>query len=199
MLNLTVIITSSPLLKANPNPDPNRLDDNCVRRLSTDFLLNSAGSWEESHQCTGFHQIFGGSKFKEMSPEETSAWLRVKKLIILQKSNHTCKTTQQSCIQAFMRSSKPTVLVSQLCPFQSAHYHYLDHLLADSHERVVQFWIHHFCLLQFKHFLVAAGAQLLLDFFQAFNNLQHSITTTTDTLLIWFCHTLLKTQSYVFP
>lgn len=45
MLLLFVIITSSPLLKANPNPKC--LDENCIKNLSTDLLLNSAGSWED--------------------------------------------------------------------------------------------------------------------------------------------------------
>lgn len=34
---------------------------------------------------------------------------------------------------------------------------YLYHLLADSHECIIQFWVHHLCLLQLKNLLVATG------------------------------------------
>lgn len=59
-------------------------------------------------------------------------------------------------------------------PLESANTRHLDHLLADPHQCVVQLWIHHLCLLQLEHLLVAPGTQLLLDFFQAFYDLQHN-------------------------
>lgn len=62
--------------------------------------------------------------------------------------------------------------LSQPFPLESANTCHLDHLLADSHQCVVQLWIHHLCLLQLEHLLVAPGTQLLLDFFQAFYDLQ---------------------------
>lgn len=64
-----------------------------------------------------------------------------------------------------MGSSKlvQSTSISQPHPLESAHH--LDHLLADSHQRVVQLWIHHLSLLQLEHLLVAPGTQLLLDFF----------------------------------
>lgn len=96
MLHLSVIVTSSPLLKANPNP--NRLGENCIRSLGTDFLLNSASSWEDKLiSAQAFIRYVEEVKLKEKSPDETSPCCRVKKLMTLQKSNHISETTQQSC------------------------------------------------------------------------------------------------------
>lgn len=71
------------------------------------------------------------------------------------------------------RKLAPQLLPSASCP-------HLDHLLADSHESVVQFWIHHLCLLEPEDLLVAPGAELLLVFLQALNNLQLNSTAEKD-------------------
>lgn len=134
------------------------------------------------------HRLWSGSwkrrALKKPQPDsELRNRLLCKKAIILLKEHSSVVTSLYRKLKA------DRALISQPHPFKWAHYHYLDHLLADSHECVVQFWVHHLCLLQLKHLLMAPCTQLLLDFFQAFNNLQHNIAGITDTLLIWFCHT----------
>lgn len=63
---------------------------------SADSLLNSAGGWED--KFISAQALI--RKLKEKSPEETSAWFRVKKQITLQKSNHTSERAQQCCNKA---------------------------------------------------------------------------------------------------
>lgn len=46
-----------------------------------------------------------------------------------------------------------------------------DHLLADSHELEVQFWVHHLSLLQSEDFLMAVRSQTLLIFLQTLDHL----------------------------
>lgn len=48
---------------------------------------------------------------------------------------------------------------------------HLDHLLADTHELVVQLWVHHFRLLQLEDLLVALLGQLLLALLQTLDHL----------------------------
>ena len=48
---------------------------------------------------------------------------------------------------------------------------HLDHLLADTHELVVQLRVHHFRLLQLKDLLVALLGQLLLVLLQTLDHL----------------------------
>lgn len=79
ILLFPLTITSSPLLKANPNL--NWLDEDRIRSLSTDSLFNSAGGWED--KFVSAQALI--RKLKENSPEETSAWFRIKKQITLQK------------------------------------------------------------------------------------------------------------------
>lgn len=134
------------------------------------------------------HRLWSGiwkrRALKKLQPDsELRNRLLCKKAIVLLKKHSHVVTSLYGKLKA------DRALTSQPRPLKWAHYHYLDHLLADSHECVVQFWVHHLCLLQLKHLLVAPCTQLLLDFFQAFNNLQHNIAGIMDTLLIWFCHT----------
>lgn len=134
------------------------------------------------------HRLWSGSwkrrALKKPQPDsELRNRLLCKKAIILLKKHCNVVTS------LYGKLKTDWAPISQPHSLKWSHYHYLDHLLADSHEGVVQFWVHHLCLLQFKHLLVAPCTQLLLDFFQAFNNLQHKIAGIMDTLLIWFCHT----------
>lgn len=126
------------------------------------------------------HRLWSGSwKRRALKKPQSDSELRnrllCKNVIIF------LKKTQECCNKPLWEAQSSYIPIH---PLKWAHYHYLDHLLADPHECVVQLWVHHLCLLQFKHLLVASCTQLLLDFFQAFNNLQHNIIGIIDTLLI---------------
>lgn len=49
---------------------------------------------------------------------------------------------------------------------------YPDHVFADSHQLIIQLWIHHLHLLELKDPLVAARRQLVLVFLQTLRHLQ---------------------------
>lgn len=145
MLLLSVIITSSLLLESQPKSKLIgwKLLETWAQTFSS--ILLAAGKKFSSAQA--LIRYLEEVNLKTRALKKTSAWFRVKKLTTLQKAIILVKQHGNLLPSLYGKLKTDRALTIQPHPLKSAHYHYLDHLLADSHECVIQFWIHHLCLL----------------------------------------------------